>query len=163
MGPGRSGRPRCPWRPWRQSSRPWRPPAGDRRGRILDGRNRYAACGEAGVEGQFEAYTGKDPLAEVISLNLKRRHMNESQRAMAGAKVANMKVGDNQREVVTIDTTSQGQAAEMMNVSRLSVNRAAAVRAKGTPELVKAVERGQIPVSQAARLAEAEPAHQVAV
>ena len=118
------------------------------------------ACGQAGVEYQFEAFTGKDPLAEVISLNLKRRHMNESQRAMAGAKVANMKVGDNQREVVAIDTTSQGSAAPMMNVSRVSVNRAAVVRAKGTPELVKAVERGQIPVSQAAKLAESNRAFQ---
>jgi hypothetical protein len=82
---------------------------------------------------------GTDPLNFVVSMNLKRRHLNESQRAMIAGKIANMKLGDNQhtKEGGSIDLPS---AAEMMNVSPASVKRAKSVQEHGTKELVKAVE-----------------------
>jgi N6-adenosine-specific RNA methylase IME4 len=56
-------------------------------GKILDGRNRYRAAQAAGVECPTRVYDGDDPLAFVISENLRRRHLHESQRAMVAAKL----------------------------------------------------------------------------
>jgi hypothetical protein len=59
-------------------------------GRILDGRNRFAACRIAKVEPHFATYDGDDPLAEVISLNLRHRHLTNGQRAAVGLRALPM-------------------------------------------------------------------------
>lgn len=50
--------------------------------KILDGRNRFKACRELGLEPRFEEYKGDKPLEFVISGNLHRRHLSESQKAV---------------------------------------------------------------------------------
>lgn len=65
-------------------------------GMILDGRNRWRACEAAGAEPRTCEYHGEDPLGWVVSLNLHRRHLDESQRAIVAAKIANL--GDGQRK-----------------------------------------------------------------
>src|SRR5688572_9487566 len=62
-------------------------------GLILDGRHRYRACLECGIEPRFVTFDGSDPLAFVISENVTRRHLNESQRAMVASRLANRPVG----------------------------------------------------------------------
>ena len=54
---------------------------------ILDGRNRYRACEAAGIEPRFTTYDGDNPLAFVISLNLKRRHLTAPQLAFVALDI----------------------------------------------------------------------------
>src|ERR1700730_4592614 len=55
-------------------------------GKILDGRNRLRACNRVRIKPTFKTLAkSEDPLAFVISMNVKRRHLNESQRAWIAA------------------------------------------------------------------------------
>jgi N6-adenosine-specific RNA methylase IME4 len=57
-------------------------------GSIIDGRNRYRGCIEAGVEPRFRTWSGKGSLvAFLLSLNLRRRSLNESQKALVAANL----------------------------------------------------------------------------
>ena len=126
---------------------------------ILDGRNRFMACEAAGVEPTFVPFLGENPLAFVISTNLRRRHLNESQRAMVAAKLATLKLGDNQHS----EGLPIGRGSELLNVGERSVARAREVRDHGAPELVTAVERGNVSVSAAADVATLPVAEQTEV
>lgn len=128
---------------------------------ILDGRNRYRACLNAGVAPRFEAFDGEDPVAFVVSKNVARRHLDESQRGMAFARIAKLPKGANQHTAIA--APSQAATATMLNVSVDTGQRAKRVLEEGTPELIKAVERGQIAVSKAADLTKATPEFQRAV
>ena len=55
--------------------------------RILDGRNRYRACLLADVEPRVKPYVGTEPIKDVLSWNLHRRHLTTSQRAMVATAV----------------------------------------------------------------------------
>jgi hypothetical protein len=60
-------------------------------GLVLDGRNRLRACEIAKVEPRFVEWDGVgSPLAFVLSRNLHRRHLNESQRAIIAARAREM-------------------------------------------------------------------------
>jgi hypothetical protein len=128
------------------------------RGKILDGRNRYRACVQVGVKPQYREYTGDNPLNFVISLNLKRRHLNESQRAVIAAKLANMtrggiRPGQNTKTSQTANLQFEGEinqstAAELLNVSPRLVAAVKAVE-REAPELVEKIERGEMTAHEA--------------
>ena len=64
-------------------------------GLILDGRNRYRACQALGYDCPTRDYPGNDPLGFVISMNLRRRHLDESQRGLIADKLATLPLGAN--------------------------------------------------------------------
>lgn len=133
-------------------------------GRIVDGRNRYMACMRENIEPRYEQYDGGDAslMQFVISLNLHRRHLNESQRGMVAARIATMERGRPDINA-SIDAITQDDAADMLNVGRATVQRARVVIEEAEPELVQAVELGKIAVSHAAKIVDSPPEFQRAV
>jgi len=127
------------------------------KGMILDGRGRSRACVELGIEPTFREYEGNDPLGFVISMNVHRRHLNESQRAMIAAKLANPQWGGD-RTKPQICGLTHGQAAELLSVSQRQVEYASALlnaQAEGrvVPEIVEAVHNGGMRLHKAAKIA----------
>ncbi|MBM4321109.1 MAG: hypothetical protein FJ125_14440, partial [Deltaproteobacteria bacterium] len=130
-------------------------------GSILDGRNRYLACLKVGVEPRFRTWDDQgsqgSAVAFVVSCNLHRRHLTESQRAMVAARIATLEAHRPAAGSTAIAAVPQPEAAQMLNVSVDSVQRARQVQQHAAPELVQAVERGQVAVSTAAIVAAAVP------
>lgn len=131
-------------------------------GLILDGRNRYRACRQLGLQPVMTRWEQRGTAeAFVISMNLHRRHLNESQRAMIAAKLAKRtrletlipnaagKVGLEVQK--TTSSMTAGEAAELLNIGRATVFAAKKVLAAGTPEEIAAVEEGQAGVNTVAR------------
>jgi len=137
------------------------------RGQIIEGRHRAQACEELGIVPAVREYDGDESglVGFVVSLNLHRRHLDESQRAMVAGKLANLRDGQRADLAASIDAPSitQSQAAELLNVSRPSVQRAREVLDHGAPELVAAVERGEVSVSAAATIADAPKEEQAEI
>lgn len=116
---------------------------------IIDGRNRYRACVIADVEPKFLDYPlDRDALSFVVTANLKRRHLNDSQRALCAARIATMPQGRPRTPAV-----KQSDAAKMFNIGTRTVKQAAVVRDRAIPELVARVDRGEVTVNLAERLA----------
>ena len=120
--------------------------------KILDGKNRYEACKKLGRELKVHFYTGDDPVGFVLSANLHRRQLDTSQRAMVAAGLANLKVGTN-RFTKKVGPSIE-VAAQLLNVGRASVERAKIVLGSGDPDLIKAVQTGEMAVSEAAAQAQ---------
>jgi N6-adenosine-specific RNA methylase IME4/ParB-like chromosome segregation protein Spo0J len=120
---------------------------------ILDGRNRYLACNLAGVRIRTVKYAGNDPVGYVIATNLHRRHLNESQRAMVAARLADMPQG---RPSLNAENSafSQVRAAELLGVDRRTVQFAKTVQDDAIPALAARVDAGEVAVSVVAQIAE---------
>lgn len=115
-------------------------------GFILDGRNRYVACMDLGIDPRYQEYTGNDPQSFVISKNLHRRHLNETQRAVVASKLANMPKHLHKTDMQIC--TSQPEAAKQLNVSPRLVASVKEVERKA-PELMPKLESGEMTVNQA--------------
>ena len=131
-------------------------------GAILDGRNRFVCARDLGVEYPSVDFDGDDPLSCVISHNLHRRHLTESQRASIAARVANMEQGRPADKAANLPLlseraaapkVSQSDAARLLNVSERSVRDARKVHDHAPPEVSEAVDDGRISVSLASKVA----------
>lgn len=108
----------------------------DAEGRILDGRNRFAACAIAGVEPEFTTYDGEDPDGYALAVNIARRHLTTGARAIIAAKAARLD-----------GSTKSGTARELdINKNRLTE---AGLVLDWAPDLAPAVVAGDRALSVA--------------
>lgn len=127
---------------------------------ILDGRNRERACDDAGVKRRYERFQGDDPLAYVVSVNIRRRHLNESQRGLVADRLAKLTQGRPSKTGSAAGLT-QAAAAELVNVSERTVRSARAVQKDAIPEVVAAIEQGELLLERATEIAKLEKDQQL--
>ena len=133
-------------------------------GKILDGRNRYAACVKLGIEPRAINYEGDSPLDFVLSQNVTRRHLTESQKAAVAVRVLPLyeaRAKERQRSGLKQygATTSLGDPVKsrdvvghLFGVSGRYVQEAKRLLA-ADPDTFKLVFNGLLPLSRARRLA----------
>lgn len=136
-------------------------------GRILDGRNRYVACCDLGIQPKTRRWDGQGgEVAFVVSLNLARRHLSASQRAAlafdvvplleeeARARQATSTGGSTPQLKEIFPEAEKGQArdhaAKMFNTNGRYVQDAKTI-ATAAPELFEAVKTGEMTIPQAKR------------
>jgi len=91
---------------------------------LIGRRNRVRACAAAGVLPEVrELKRGTDVASWEMSVNVHRRHLDASQRALLASRLSALS-----------DEVTLSRAGEMRGVSRASVARAAAVRRKALRE-----------------------------
>lgn len=138
-------------------------------GMILDGWHRYSACVELNVKKPpMIEYEGDDPVGFVLSKNLHRRHLDASQRAFAIAQLSEWqeKSGRPSHNLERIKSgkitgLSADKAAELAGVSEKTMRQARAAT-KAVPEVQEAVTKGEMAVSEAAKLSKLSPEEQKA-
>jgi N6-adenosine-specific RNA methylase IME4 len=128
--------------------------------KILDGRNRYRACLIAGADPRFETLPeGTNALEYVVDRNLRRRQLNDDQRRMVAARIANLRRGrpmENGAEcAIKIE-----EAAKLVNVDKAGTRRARTIVMRASSEIQDAVDRGKLSVVAAAQAAKFDPEKQ---
>jgi ParB-like chromosome segregation protein Spo0J len=133
-------------------------------GKILDGRNRWAACKIAGIEPKTKEYTGDEPTAFAVSLNDRRRHMGKSALAAVAAELEPHFAADAKRrqirkpksesvvEKIPQQTLSKAreEAAKSVGVNDRYVSDAKKVKTEA-PEVFERLKAGKITLQDAKR------------
>lgn len=120
-------------------------------GKIIDGRHRYLACQELGLEPWVVVLPDDaDPLDAVVDLNGVRRQMTSAQRAMAGARIsadsrAGNPTGANQfgagNSANLQNSYTQERAATALGVAVRSISTARQIIESGETEIIEKVDR----------------------
>lgn len=125
-------------------------------GKILDGRNRYRACLSIPRVPEFMDWTPVGtPEAFVVSMNLHRRHLNETQRAMIAARLVTTPAkGFNKFQKATRDVATEisvPMAAKLLNVEKSTVSSARRVIRDATKEEIAEADSGKLAVGTLAK------------
>ena len=129
------------------------------------------ACRIAGVEPSYVEVNPDDPVAYVLSLNVHRRHLTPSQRALVAARardIYDQQAKERQRlsegrgkkgpvNLPDLSSDARDAAGKALGVSGKSVDFATKVLTKAEPEIIKAVDEGRMAVSTAAVYATEPP------
>ena len=133
-------------------------------GKILDGRRRYLACKQAGVSPKFGEWDGTgSPLDFVVSLNLHRRHLTPSQRAVIGLTLLEeetRRAKERQRlskgrgkkgaqRCATLNGKAMAQAAQRIGCSPRLIEQVKRVYTE-SPKLIREIATGTLTVAAAA-------------
>lgn len=129
-------------------------------GKILDGRNRYKACNKLGIEPAFREWQGAgSPINFVLSLNLHRRHLTSSQKAVVALRMLPMMEAEaKERQLAGVPVIlpegikhdSRDQAAALVGVSGKYVSDLKSIE-KNAPKLMKQIESGKMSIPEAKR------------
>ena len=129
-------------------------------GEIIDGRHRWKACIELGIEPFTSNFVEQEDIATekmsveeyIFEANIHRRHLTESQRAAIAAEFADMRQGERTDLSPSDNCLKVGQrkAAELFKVSSKSVGRAKKVKAKD-PETFAKLKSGNVSLNAAVK------------
>jgi len=138
-------------------------------GSILDGRNRYRACCEIGVKPEFRVYNGSldtpSLVQFVVSLNMKRRHLDSGQKAFVALEVERVLAdAAKERQGTRTDIHQKidesyipqrqpqvsEQAAQIVGTNRQYVSDAKRITEQA-PDLAQAVKNGDMKITEARR------------
>jgi len=123
---------------------------------ILDGFHRYKACIELGIEGKFVNYKGDDPINFVVSKNLYRRQLTQSQKAALAVSIKeawelrNPHGGDRKSESRAQKYAlgkNAGIAGKQVGASQSYVEEATRIK-KEDPEAFEKVKSGELTISE---------------
>jgi hypothetical protein len=121
-------------------------------GKILDGRNRWAACKIACIEPKTKEYTGDEPTAFAVAMNDRRRHMNKGALAAVAAELEPFFAADAKKRQAEQAKRNQPQAATL-NVATLPPIE----KAKSRQEAAKSVGVGERYVQDAKKVKQEAP------
>lgn len=142
-----------------------REPVWTHQGKIIDGRNRYRACQQLGIEPVYREWDGSGSLvAFVVSLNLQRRHLTSSQKAMVALEIekhlaeeASEKERARKSTFQIFEKSPESIHAAEQAASAVGTNRQYVVDAKKiveqAPELKEHVASGALTIPEAKTLA----------
>ena len=138
-------------------------------GKIIDGRNRYRACKQLGIELKVREwnpseFTGMTPLQFVISENIMRRHLNTAQKSEVGLllleeeeKLAKEKMSELAK---TRPRDERGKLLETQNVGELVDTKKYGEKGESAEKVGKKVKVSRDTIRQAKaikKIAEKEP------
>lgn len=130
-------------------------------GQILDGRNRLKACELAGIPPRFDEYDLDGSIVDwIFSVNLHRRHLTTSQRALLVARQLELRALETRQRIGMESQLpseepgrARSRAAKQADVGDGTLRNARAVLDRGVPELVERVATGDVSLDAAARVA----------